>query len=147
MKTILLFLGIVACYAILTLAASPLDASLSSSGDMPLPGASGRPVVVEATTTPPVPIEQPRPIGSSSHRPASVVVPPNPAVIAPESSQGVAPSTEASRAHAGEQEVEPSLSNFEQFAPYIRKPEPQGASASSREYLRDPWVIEDLVLL
>lgn len=145
MKTILFFLGIVACYAVLSLAASPLDASLSSSQDIPLPGASGRPVVVETTTTPPIPIEKSSPASPTAHRPSAV--PQSVVVRTPEAIPSIVSAVELPREHVGEHSAESGLSSFEQFAPYVRKPEPQGASASSREYLRDPWIIEDLVLL
>jgi hypothetical protein len=147
MKSILLFLGIVACYALLSLAASPLDASLTSSEDVPLPGASGRPVVVEPTTLPPIPVEHVRPAASSSTRPSPLAVQQDSGVPQADSTRSAAPTIAERQERPREPGAEPGLSDFEQFAPYIRKHEPPAASASSREYLRDPWVIEDLVLL
>jgi hypothetical protein len=142
MKTILLFLGAVGCYFVLSIAASPLDASLAPTETRPpirsggraigqAPAATG--VSASKSLVPDLPGARrqtlPNPTGSRAKLRTDRQPPPAP------------PEPHDATSRVAEEAA------LDQFSPFFRRTEPEDTSAGVRNYLRDPWVIEELVLL
>jgi hypothetical protein len=142
MKTCLLLLGIVGCYVGLSLAASPLDASLCPAESGQLAGVVGGLVAKSAPVESDRFLSRPEPARSTLGQ-------------VRDRSRTRSSDRRSQRADERFDDIQPPVpiensvekNALDRFAPFFRESRPAPSSARTTDYLRDPFVIEKLVLL